>query len=296
MSHVSVLLHEVIQGLDLKQGDSVLDGTFGGGGHSKEALKYIGPTGTLVGLDMDSAAVKRCEQIAAYSVARMECIEANYKDAVEVLAQHNIHTIDKVMLDIGLSSFQFEESGRGFSFKKDEPLRMTFNAHPTEETMTADTIVNTWDEENIATILWKYGEERFSRRIAKAIVEKRTEKQIETTTELAELISNTVPKRFATKIHPATKTFQALRITVNDELGNLRTGLSRIFDAVNPGGRIAVISFHSLEDRIVKQFFRTLKDNDEAELITKKPIVPSDEEVRENPRSRSAKLRIIQKI
>lgn len=296
MSHVSVLLHEVIDGLELQRGDVVLDGTFGGGGHSKEIIKKIGHTGMLIGLDMDQAAIKRCEAIAAYSVARMECMEGNFKDADKVLDTLGIHGLHKVVLDIGLSSFQFEESGRGFSFKRDEPLKMTFLEDPTEETMTADTIVNTWEEENIATILWKYGEERFSRRIARKIVEAREEKPIKTTTELAQLVSEAVPKRFVTKIHPATKTFQALRITVNDELGNLRIGLARLFERLEPEGRIAVISFHSLEDRIVKQFFRGLSDEGEAELITKKPIVPSEGEIQENPRSRSAKLRIIKKI
>lgn len=295
MTHVSVLLQEVMDGLNPQAGEVVLDGTFGGGGHARELIKAIGKQGTYIGLDMDVAAIKRCDELAAYNITRVECVHANFRDADRVLDTLEIHTLDKVLLDIGLSSFQFEDSGRGFSFQKDEPLMMTFEETPGEGTMTAYDIVNHWDEENIATIIWKYGEDRFSRRIAKRIVEGRSEKPIERTSELVEIISSAVPKRFHGKINPATKTFQALRITVNDELQNLRIGLARLVDRLTSDGRIAVIAFHSLEDRIVKQFFKEMQEAGYGTILTKKPIIPTEEEIANNPRSRSAKLRIFQK-
>jgi 16S rRNA (cytosine1402-N4)-methyltransferase len=194
------------------------------------------------------------------------------------------------MLDLGLSSDQFETSGRGFTFQKDEPLLMTFKKNPTEHDLTADEIVNTWDEANIADIIYGYGDERYSRRIAKSIVESRP---IKTTFELVEAVKLGTPSAYHRgRINPATKTFQALRITVNDEINTLKEGLRKGFEALNPGGRMAVISFHSIEDRVTKRFFKEVGGN----ILTKKPIVPSDEEKIRNPRSRSAKLRIIEKL
>ena len=201
------------------------------------------------------------------------------------------------MLDLGLSSDQFETSGRGFTFKNDEPLLMTFKKNPDQGDLTAYQIVNTWEEENIADVIYGYGEEKYSRRIAKAIVNYREKKAIEKTSELVEIISNSVPVFYKRgRIHPATRTFQALRIAVNDELNTLKRGLERGFARLASGGRIAVISFHSLEDRIVKNFNKEKEELEQARIITKKPIVPSEDEVRENPRSRSAKLRILEKI
>jgi 16S rRNA (cytosine1402-N4)-methyltransferase len=210
----------------------------------------------------------------------------------------NIKKVNGVVFDLGLSSDHFENSGRGFSFKKDEPLLMTFEKDLTKARFTARDIVNDWDEENIADILYGYGEEKFSRRIAKNIVEARKEKAINTTTDLVEIIEKSVPVWYkkGRKTHFATKTFQALRITVNDELETLKDGLKKGFDALEKQGRLVVVSFHSLEDRIIKNFMRDKKNEREGILITKKPIVPSREEIKENPRSRSAKLRIIEKI
>jgi 16S rRNA (cytosine1402-N4)-methyltransferase len=203
---------------------------------------------------------------------------------------------DKILLDIGLSSNQFEQSARGFSFQKDEPLIMSFKKDLKETDLTAREIVNTWDEVNIQTILEGYGEEQFAWKIAKAIVARRQENPIETTFDLVEIIKLATPKFYHhKKIHPATKTFQALRITVNDEIESLKEGVSKGFNILNRGGRMAIISFHSLEDRIVKQFFKDKQTKDEGMLITKRPIVPTEEEIKENPRSRSAKLRVIQK-
>jgi 16S rRNA (cytosine1402-N4)-methyltransferase len=205
--------------------------------------------------------------------------------------------VDRILLDIGLSSNQFEDSGRGFSFQKDEPLIMSFKKDLKETDLTAKEILNTWDRENIEAILKGYGEEQFAWKISKAIVERREQKPIETTFELVDIVKSATPKFYHhRKIHPATKTFQALRITVNDEIESLKDGINKGFNILNKDGRIAVISFHSLEDRIVKQFFREMEDSGVGKRITKKPILPSEEEIRENPRSRSAKLRILEKI
>ena len=205
--------------------------------------------------------------------------------------------VDKILLDIGLSSNQFEESGRGFSFQKDEPLIMSFKKEITENDLTAKEIVNTWEAENIMTILQGYGEEQFASRIARAIVRSREMKPIETTFELVDIIMSATPKFYHfKKIHPATKTFQALRITVNDEIGSLKEGIKKSFEILNPSGRLAIISFHSLEDRVVKQFFKEYEDTGKGKRINKRIIIADKEEIEENPRARSAKLRIIQKI
>ncbi len=205
--------------------------------------------------------------------------------------------MDAFMLDLGLSSYQFETSGSGFTFRKDEHLLMTFNAVPNEETLTAREIVNVWDENNIADVIYGYGEEKFSRKIAKGIVDARAIKPIETTFELVDIIKKSTPGWYHHgKIHPATRTFQALRITVNDEIGALTEGLAQGFERLRKGGRMAVISFHSIEDRVVKRFMRHQSDAGLGQLITKKPLPPQDAELIRNPRARSAKLRVIEKI
>jgi 16S rRNA (cytosine1402-N4)-methyltransferase len=202
--------------------------------------------------------------------------------------------VNRIMLDLGLSSDQFETSGRGFSFQKNEPLLMTFKENTTEADLTARQIVNTWDEANIADIIYGYGEERYSRKIAKGIVAARAIKPIETTFDLVDIIKNSTPSRYQHgKIHPATRTFQALRITVNDEINALKEGLEKGWARLESKGRMAVISFHSIEDRIVKHFY---KSREGASIITKKPITASHQEISENPRARSAKLRIIEKL
>lgn len=281
--HTTVLLHESIDGLNLHTGSIYLDGTLGSGGHAEYAEQK---GATIIGLDQDSEAIERSKKRLKGGIF----IQESYRNLDTALKSVNIEKIDAFMLDLGLSSDQFETSGRGFTFQKDEPLLMTFKKNPTEHDLTAAEIVNTWDEENIADIIYGYGDERYSRRIAKSIVESRP---IKTTFELVEAVKLGTPSAYHRgRINPATKTFQALRITVNDEINTLKEGLRKGFEALNPGGRMAVISFHSIEDRVTKRFFKEVGGN----ILTKKPIVPSDEEKIRNPRSRSAKLRIIEKL
>jgi 16S rRNA (cytosine1402-N4)-methyltransferase len=297
MTHLSVLLHESIDGLDIKIGDIFIDGTLGGGGHTEEVCKRFGDTVSIIGIDLDPEAINRTKDRLNQYKCKIQYAEGSFRNIDKILDGLGIGQIDKILLDIGLSSNQFEESGRGFSFQKDEPLIMSFKKDITSNDLTAREIVNNWDEENIKTILQGYGEEQFAWKIAKAIAARRILKPIETTTDLVEIIKSATPKFYHhRKIHPATKTFQALRITVNDEIESLKEGISKGFERLNKNGRLAVISFHSLEDRVVKQFFKTKEEIEEAKRITKKPIVPSKDEIDLNPRARSAKLRIIKKL
>ena len=297
MTHKSVLLHEVIDGLDIKPGDIFVDGTLGGGGHMEEVVRRFGSTVVCIGIDLDPSAISRSSERLEAFKCPIRYAQGNFRNIDTILESLNIKTVDKILFDIGLSSNQFEESGRGFSFQMDEPLLMTFKEILTEKDLTAREIVNTWDEENIKTILVAYGEEQFAWKIAKAIVERRKERPIETTFDLVGIIKSATPNFYHhRKIHPATKTFQALRITVNDEIESLKEGITKGFERLNIGGRLAVISFHSLEDRVVKVFFKQKEEWATGKQITKKPIVPNNQEILENPRSRSAKLRIIEKI
>lgn len=298
MNHISVLLQEAIQGLDISNGDVILDGTLGSGGHTAEILKQFGSKVRVIGLDMDADALARTqERLSEFKDAHITLVESNFRHLDNVLKDLNLTNVNKILLDIGLSSNQFEESGRGFSFQKDEPLRMTFKKETKEGDLDARTILNEWGEDTLHTIISSYGEERYARRIAKKIVETRTLAPIETTTQLVDIIKSATPVRYHHGgIHPATRTFQALRIAVNDELQALIEGLEKGFAHLAKGGRMAVISFHSLEDRIVKHYFLKLQKDELAKVITKKPIIPTDAEIEKNRRSRSAKLRIIQKI
>lgn len=276
--HKPVLLKESIDGLDLEAGETFLDGTFGGGGHSREVKRRFGEKVSVVAIDQDPEVAEREKEFEVKTL--------NFKD-IDTLGEKP----DAVLLDIGFSSDQLE-SGRGFSFLRDEPLDMRMS----KEGLTAAQILNSWEEPAIELILRGFGEERYSRRIAQAIVSKRSEKLFETTDELVKTIESVVGESYKRgKIHPATRTFQALRIAVNGELSALEEGLVKAFAILKPSGRLAVISFHSLEDRIVKNFFRSLAQDGTATLLTKKPIVASEEETRENPRARSAKLRIVEK-
>src|SRR3989338_5771285 len=319
--HRSVLLNETIEGLlarrSLGEGGNedfvILDATFGGGGHSEEVLRRH-PEVKIIALDQDSEALKQGEEKFKKLSAKITFANANFRDLDKVLKREGVEELDGIIFDLGLSSDQLGNSSRGFSFLKDEPLLMTMKKDPGEEDLTAEEIENTWDEKNIADIIYGYGEERYARRSAKAIAEVRKKKKIQTTGELVEIIEKAVPARYAGasarrasykrgKIHPATRTFQAIRITVNDELGALREGLDKGFECLKKGGRMAVISFHSLEDRIVKNFFSAKggsasggRENRVANIITKKPIRASEEEIKNNPRARSAKLRILEKI
>ena len=284
--HTTVLLHESIDGLNLRKGSVYLDGTLGSGGHAEYAQEK---GAKVIGLDQDLEAIERSKKRLDKDTI---FINESYRNLDIALQSVNIEKIDAFMLDLGLSSDQFETSGRGFTFQKDEPLLMTFKKNPTEEDLTAQEIVNTWDEANIADIIFGYGGERYARRIAKAIIESRP---INTTFELVDAVKLATPSAYHRgRIHPATKTFQALRITVNDEINTLKEGLRKGFAALSVGGRMAVISFHSIEDRVTKRFFK--EKQNEANILTKKPLVPSDEEKVRNPRSRSAKLRIIEKV
>lgn len=296
MAHIPVLLKEVIDGLELKPGMVALDATLGGAGHSKEICKTIGKEGLLIGTDQDKAAIGRAEE-ALKDLCRFHLFVSNFRELSTVLQSAGVPQIDVALFDLGLSSFQLEDSKRGFTFLKDEPLMMTFEETPGEGKLTAREIVNEWAEESLADIIYGYGGERYARRIAKAIVEARAQKPIETTFQLVNIIRDAVPMLYQKKrIHFATKTFQALRITVNDEIGAVKKALEEVWSKVKVGGKVAVISFHEIEDRAVKTFFRARKEFGDAELFTKKPIVPGEDEILENPRSRSAKLRIAIKI
>ncbi len=293
--HIPVLLNESIQGLSIVPGDIVLDATLGAGGHSEAICRSTSGL-TVIGLDADSDAISRSEKRLMNCTDNCRFIfeEINFRYVDRALEKHSIDHIDKALFDLGVSSFTYE-SGRGFSFQKDEPLRMTLSTDP--NALSAYDVVNTWAEETLADIIYGFGEDKFARRIARAIVEQRESKPIETSAELEKCIYSAVPfyARHG-RTHPATKTFQALRIAVNDEMNALKEGLEKTWGKLAVGGRIAVISFHSLEDRIVKQYFRSLESACSGEILTKKPIVPSDTEVSDNPRSRSSKLRVIKKI
>ncbi len=286
--HVPVLLHESIDGLNIKKGDVVIDATFGGGGHSGEILNRFKDNIRLIAFDRDEGAVKQGKE--KFPVLEIE--HANYTEISNILEKKEITHINAALFDLGTSVDQLKSSGRGFTFEKDEPLEMTMGKND----FNAKDIVNLWSQESLETIIRSYGEERFAKRISHAIVEYRDKKTIETTHELVEIIKKATPTFYHfKKIHPATRTFQALRIAVNDEIEGIKKGLEGVFSILASGGRIAVISFHSLEDREVKRYFRLLEDEGVAVRITKKPIIPSEKEIQENKKSRSAKLRIIEK-
>lgn len=320
MRHVPVLLQEVLEGLEISKlspGSVYVDCNLGDGGHSEAVVSLMKGDVTVVAFDLDPEAIQRAgefiqKRVEAEGLKKptLHFVNKNFRHLKESIQEIESQTHTQVvphaiLFDLGISSYEIDASGRGFSFRREEPLHMTFGT-PSNHAFTAYDIVNTWDEESIADIIYGYGEDQFARRIAKKIVESRervtkdNEKvgtRIETTTQLADLVKSAYPvfKRHG-RIHPATKTFQALRIAVNDELRSIEDALPQAFEKLAVGGRLAVITFHSLEDRIVKRYFREKIDEGVAEGITKKPIIPSDEEIEANPRSRSSKLRIIKKI
>ncbi|MGC3966421.1 MAG: 16S rRNA (cytosine(1402)-N(4))-methyltransferase RsmH [Pirellulales bacterium] len=282
--HVPVLMDEVIAQLDPQPGQVLLDGTLGGGGHARRLAERVGPTGRVYGLDRDRRAVEAAQQ--AHADVPLTPLWANYRDVKLVLGDIGVAQLDGALIDIGLSSDQLADSSRGFSFTADGPLDLRFDV---SEGVPASDLLRKLDEQPLADLIYKYGEERHSRRIARAIVERRREKPITMAGELAELVKRCVPRTpDAQRIHPATRTFQALRIAVNDELGALETFLRDAPECVRVGGRVAVITFHSLEDRIVKDAFR---DDARWSAVTKKPITAGEAELARNPRARSAKLR-----
>lgn len=292
--HVPVLLHEVIDALAPKEGEIVLDATLGGGGHARALAERIGKNGTLIGLDADGGALTRAKKNLVGVPAKILVAKSNFRFVKEALATLGIKHIHKALLDLGLSSDQLEshrmKEGRGFSFLRNEPLLMTFEDEPHKDTVTARDIVNYASTESIADMLFAYADERHSRKIAAAIAEVRAQKPIQTAAELAHIVESVIPRR--TKTHPATKTFQALRIAVNDEIIALREGLTDIEELLSPEGIIAVITFHSLEDGVVKRIFRAWVQEGKGTLLNKKAIMPSHEEVQKNPRARSAQLRV----
>ncbi|HCM42873.1 MAG TPA: 16S rRNA (cytosine(1402)-N(4))-methyltransferase [Candidatus Omnitrophica bacterium] len=289
MPHKPVLLDEVLRYLELKPGAVVVDGTLGGGGHAEAMLAQIGSEGKLVGFDQDEEAIKRCQEKFA-GEKRIQIIHSNFRGMNQVLKDLHISGADAVLLDVGISSFQIDTAERGFSFQKEGPLDMRMNF--TEGDTAAD-LVNYLPAKELDRIFFEYGEERSARKVTRMICDRRTKKKFETTHDLAQSIEKILPRQG--RLHPATRIFQGLRIAVNDELGALQEGMDAGFNFLNEGGKMAVISFHSLEDRLVKNFFRDKMRSREGFLINKKPITPTLDEVRENSRSRSAKLRVIEK-
>lgn len=293
--HIPVLLNEIKELLPIEAGEVAVDATTGGGGHTEMLCQKVGKEGTVVAIDADSGNLSRAKEHLGSCPARTVFIQDNFRNIDKALAEAGFKSMDVLLFDLGLSSMQLEDSGRGFTFQKDEPLAMTFGDG--DEEITAHTVVNEWKEETLADILYGFGDERFARRIAKGIVDSRKELPIETTHALVSIIKKSVPGWYQNrKTHPATKTFQAIRMAVNDELGALQEALEKTTTLLSEGGRIAVISYHSGEDRVVKQFFKQQKTQGVFHILTKKPVAPTNDEIRNNPKARSAKLRIAQKV
>jgi 16S rRNA (cytosine1402-N4)-methyltransferase len=286
--HIPVLVDEVIEHLQPHPGGVLVDGTLGGGGHTRALAERVGPSGRVIAVDLDPEAVRRAEQTLAglpVSVAN-----SSYTDVPEILDELHIAQVDGMLLDLGLSSDQLADLDRGFSFQSEGELDLRFDPKHGEP---AWKILARLSEETLADIIYHYGEERFSRRIARKIVEARKTTPIRSASQLASLVRSCVPRSRGHDIDPATRTFQALRIAVNRELDNIKIALKRLPDRLKPGGRLAIISFHSLEDRLVKEAFR---DDPRLQVITRKPVVAADEEVSRNPRARSAKLRVAERV
>ncbi len=292
MAHVPVLLNEVIDFLRVSPGGVYVDGTLGGGGHAEAIFQKMG-TGIYVGIDRDAKILQQTSAQLPRKSVSFYGVHDVFSNLPEVLKSLEIEAVDGILLDLGVSSFQLDEAERGFSFLHDAPLDMRMDSDSEEEN--AADILNTYSEKDLAEIFYKFGEERFSRRIAREIVAFRRAQPFVYTSELARVVSSSIPARFArsSKIHPATRVFQGLRIAVNQELYHLEKFLGLDFSFLKSGGRICVISFHSLEDRLVKHAFRQFQG---FKVITKRPVLPSEEEMRLNPRARSAKLRVIEKV
>lgn len=283
--HQSVMLAEVLDGLDPQSGQIVVDGTLGAGGHTRALAERVGPTGLVIAMDRDGAALAAAERNLAGLPIKL--VAASYHELPVVLKQLEISAVDAIVLDLGLSSDQLADEARGFSFDATGPLDLRFD---TESGQPAWRLLERLDATELANLIYRYGEERHSRRIARKLIEEREKQPLRTAAQVAAIVRRSVPRsRDAERIDPATRTFQALRIAVNDELRTLELALQVFPACLKPGGRVAVISFHSLEDRIVKEQFRA---SDQYEVITRKPLRPSDEEIARNPRSRSAKLRV----
>ncbi len=295
MEHITVLQQEAISALALQSASVVVDATLGAGGHAREMLKVLGKDGTYIGFDADDKAITYAKEILK-GKATIKLVHENFANLDTVLTEQGIVTVDAVLADLGWRTDQFTEAGRGFSFNDEVGLAMTYG-DAKDYSFTAYDIVNDWAESDIANVLYAYGEEHYSRRIAKAIVEARAKAPIRTGKALAAIIEGAVPGPYRRgKTNAATKSFQGLRIAVNDEFDVLETFISSAFMHLRPGGRLAIISFHSLEDRIVKLAFKAFVHDQKGVLVTKKPIIASEAELKMNPRARSAKLRVIEKI
>ena len=305
--HKPVLLKECIEGLNIKKDGIYVDGTLGGAGHSKEILRNLSNSGLLIGIDRDEEALKAAKQNLS-EFKNVKYIHGNHDDIKEILEDIGIEKVDGILLDLGVSSYQLDERNRGFSYLGENELDMRMDK---TQALTAKTVVNTYKEENLANIIYEYGEEKFSRSIARNICKYRKQKEIETTKELVEIIENSIPKSKQNGGHPAKKTFQAIRIEVNNEIKPLEKTVADCIDVLAPKGRLCIITFHSLEDRAVKNAFNKAKGictcpkdlpycvcgaKELGNVINKKPIIASDEEQEENTRSKSAKLRIFEKI
>ena len=306
-AHISVLLDEAISSLNIKSSGVYVDATLGYGGHSSEILKKV-KRGYLFALDQDSEAIRHSTDRLNSIGTNFTILKSNFKDLKKVINNEGIEEVDGVLFDLGVSSPELDEDYRGFSFHKDAPLDMRMD---TSQEFSAYNVVNEYSYEELRDIFYKYGEDKFAPNIAKKIVAAREEKPIETTMELVEIIKSAVPMKERIKKHPARQIFQAIRIEVNDELNVLEKALQDATELLSVGGRVVVITFHSLEDRIVKNYFKELTEEDEKikglpnidpsllpdfKLVNRKPIIPTDEEIERNPRSRSAKMRVIERI
>lgn len=302
--HIPVLLNECIEGLNIKENGIYVDGTLGGAGHSFEIATNLKNTGTLIGIDRDEEAIKKAKDTLK-DFKNVIYVQDNHDNIKEILERLNIEKVDGILLDLGVSSYQIDEETRGFSYIKNSPLDMRMDK---TQKLTAKEVVNTYSEQSLADIIYKYGEEKFSRQIARRICEYRKTKEIETTTELVQIIEKCVPKQ--NQGHPAKRTFQAIRIEVNNEIEPLYNTVINAIDSLKPGGRLCIITFHSLEDRAVKDAYKdsvgkctcppdlpycVCGNKSKGKIITKKPILPTEEEMEINSRSKSAKLRIFEK-
>lgn len=303
--HIPVLLNECIQGLNIRENGIYVDGTLGGAGHSLQIARELKNTGRLVGIDKDEEAIKKAKNVLN-NFNNITYVKGNHDDIKEILNKLNIEKVDGILLDLGVSSYQIDEETRGFSYIKTSPLDMRMDK---SQSLTAEIVINTYPEEKLADIIYKYGEEQFSKKIAKKICEYRKTKKIETTTELVEIIEKCVPKQ--KQGHPAKRTFQAIRIEVNNEIEPLYNTVINAIDALKESGRLCIITFHSLEDRAVKEAYQAsigkcvcppdfpycvCGNKPKGKIITKKPISPTNEEIIINSRSKSAKLRIFERI
>lgn len=305
--HKSVLLNETIDGLNIKPDGIYVDGTLGGGGHAYEVCRRLGEKGSIVGIDQDAAAIEAASARLKDFGEKVTIVRSNYCDMKSKLHELGIDKVDGIVLDLGVSSYQLDTAERGFSYREDAPLDMRMD---TRQKMTARDIVNDYTEADLYRVIRDYGEDKFAKNIAKHIVQARAVKPVETTAELSEIIRASIPMKFQKKSgHPAKRTFQAIRIELNRELDVLRDSLDDMIDLLNPGGRLCIITFHSLEDRIVKSALRKNENpctcppdfpvcvcgkKSKGSIITKKPILPSEEELEYNSRSKSAKLRIFE--